>query len=174
MSKRHKYKICTIGGDGIGPEVIKETVRLLEATCANFEFNQGWAGFDTYQRYKTPLPDETIKLCKRSDAVLFGAVITPSHIKNYFSPIVKLRRQLALYANIRPCFSLPLADQKRDIDLVIIRENLEGLYSGRERKTEAGAITERVITSKGSEQIIHSAFEFARNKARKYRDWYEL
>jgi len=165
--KERKYKIAVIGGDGIGPEVIFETVRLLKATGLKFEFFEAEAGFSAYQKYSTPLPKKTIEICKKSDAILFGACTTPPFIKNYFSPIVKLRKIFDLYANLRPFFSLPIPNQKKNIDFIIIRENTEDLYVGKEIKTKEGAISQRVITKRGCRRIVRFAFEFAKKKKRK-------
>lgn len=163
--KKH-YSICTIGGDGIGPEVVGETVKLLQHLPVSWDFVPAVAGFAAYEKYGTPLPDETVDLCKKADAVLFGAVTTPPNIKNYFSPIVRLRKFLDTYANVRPFFSLPLQNAREGIDLIIVRENTEDLYSGKEELTEDGAVAQRVITRKASEQIIDLAFHIATKEQR--------
>ncbi|MEI6532573.1 MAG: isocitrate/isopropylmalate dehydrogenase family protein [Candidatus Roizmanbacteria bacterium] len=161
------YTICTIGGDGIGPEVIAEAKRLLQATSISFKFIEAEAGYGAYEKYGTPLPDQTVELAKSSDAVLFGAVTTPPNIKGYFSPIVRMRRVLDTYANVRPFFSLPLEGFRKNVDMIIVRENTEDLYAGREHEIEGGAISERIITVKGSTRIIEYAFELAKKKNRK-------
>lgn len=167
MKKNKTYKICLIGGDGIGPEVVGEAVRLLQATGIQFEYTEAEAGFAAYEKHGTPLPERTIEICQNSDAILFGAVTSPPNIENYFSPIVRLRKLLNLYANVRPMISLPVENMRQDINFVIVRENTEGLYAGCERLTEEGAIAERVITKKASERIIRFAFELARTQNRK-------
>lgn len=167
MAKKKIYKICVIGGDGIGPEVVNETVKLLEKSGLNFKFTEAEAGFAAYQKHGTPLPENTLDLAKKSDAVFFGAVTTPPNIPNYFSPIVRMRKLLNLYANVRPFFSLPLPQFKQNLDFVIIRENTEDLYSGKERLTDDGAIAERVITKKASERIVDFAFKLALKQGRK-------
>jgi len=146
-------------GDGIGPEVTKEAVRVLEALPIKFEFKYGDIGYGAYQKFGTPLPEETIEILKNSDAALFGAVTTPPNLPNYSSPVLSLRRNFELYANLRP-----ITNEK--LNFIIVRENTEGLYSGIERVEESGerAITERVITRKGSERIIRYAFELAKKK----------
>ena len=143
-----KYQICYMGGDGIGPEVTAQSIKLLEATGIGFGFMHAEIGFETYKKYGTPLPEKTIEICRKSDAILFGAITTPPNIKGYFSPIVRLRKTLDLYANVRPFKSLPIPDQKHGIDFIIVRENTEDLYVGQERLTKEGAIAERVITKK--------------------------
>lgn len=167
MKNKQQYQICIIPGDGIGPDVIAETIRLLLATKINSRFIYADAGFGAYEKFNTPLPEETIQKCKKADAILFGAVTTPPNIPNYFSPIVRLRKILDTYANIRPFFSLPLENMQQNIDFVLFRENTEDLYSGKERITKDGAIAERVITKKASEKIIAAAFDFAIRKCRK-------
>jgi len=167
FKNKKRYKICVIGGDGIGPEVIRETQKLLSTINVNFEFIEAEAGFEAFKKYGTSLPQKTIEICKSSDAILFGACTTPPFLKNYFSAIVALRQTLDLFANVRPFFSLPLPNMRQDIDLIIVRENTECLYSKRERKTKEGAIAERVITKKGCRRIVEFAFELAKKKKRK-------
>lgn len=156
-----------MGGDGIGPEVTAQSIKLLEATGINFDFILAEIGLGAYKKYGNPLPKKTIELCRKSDAILFGAVTTPTNIKGYFSPIVRLRKLLDLYANVRPFKSLPIPSQKTNIDFVIVRENTEGLYIGKERLTKDGALAERVLTKKGCKRIIKFAFELAQKQKRK-------
>lgn len=164
---KRNYTICVIGGDGIGPEVVEETLKVLKEINLNFNFISAEAGFAAYQKYGTSLPKKTIELCKKADAVLFGAVTTPPNINNYSSAIINLRKTLDTYANVRPFLSLPLESIRKGINLVIIRENTEDLYCGKERKTVNGAIAERIITKKASERIIKFAFQFALKEKRK-------
>lgn len=164
---KKKYQICYMGGDGIGPEITNESIRLLRSTGIVFDFIFAEIGLNAYKKYGTPLPEKTINLCKKSDAILFGAITTPPNIKGYFSPIVKLRKVLDLYANVRPFKSLPIPNQKPGIDFIIIRENTEDLYVGQERFTKEGAIAERVITKKASQKIIKFAFDLAQKLKRK-------
>ena len=163
------YKICLLSGDGIGPEVIASARDVLTALPIQWDFMECGIGFGEYQRSGSPLPDSTINEIRHADATLFGAVTTPPNIPNYFSPVVRMRQALGLYANLRPCRSIPHESSKPNIDLVIVRENTEGLYSGIERLEEDGnrAITERVITRKGSERILRKAFDIARQRERK-------
>lgn len=167
MKTVKSYKICVIGGDGIGPEVIDKTLKLLNTLPLKINFVFAEAGFAAYKKYGTPLSKKTLNICQKVDAILFGAVTTPPGIKNYFSPIIKLRKSLNLFANVRPFFSLPIPASRANLDFIIIRENTEGLYSGRERLTEDGAIAERVITKKASKRIIDFAFNLAQNQKRK-------
>lgn len=163
------YRICLLPGDGIGPEVIDCAEEVLQALPLNPEFVRAEIGFGAYERLGTALPDATLEKIRCSSAALFGAVTTPPNIPNYFSPVVRMRQSLELYANLRPTRSIPHASSRPNIDLVIVRENTEGLYSGIERLEEDGdrAITERVITRKGSERIIRKAFTLARQTKRR-------
>ncbi len=163
------YKICLLAGDGIGPEVIASAKDVLSALPLQWDFAESGIGFGEYQRSGSPLPDSTLQAIRHADATLFGAVTTPPNIPNYFSPVVRMRQSLDLFANLRPCRSIPHESSKANIDLVIVRENTEGLYSGIERVEDDGnkAITERVITRAGSERIIRKAFEIAKQTKRK-------
>lgn len=165
MKKAHN--IITIGGDGIGPEVINEAIRLLKETPIRFNFISAEAGYGSYLKYNTPLPKKTLNFCKNADVILFGAVTTPPNIENYKSPIILLRRNLNLFANVRPFYSLPISSSRKNINFIIVRENTEDLYVGQERLTKEGAIAERVITKKASKRIIDFAFQFAIQKKRK-------
>ena len=153
-------KICLLGGDGIGPEVTAEAVRVLEAINPQIDFSSGDIGYGAYLKHGTPLPETTLALARSCDATLLGAVTTPTGIPDYTSPVLALRRQLDLFACVRPIQSLPRTD--RTIDMVIVRENTEGLYSGRERATRERAVTERVITRAASQRISRFAFEEAK------------
>ncbi|MBK8617201.1 MAG: isocitrate/isopropylmalate dehydrogenase family protein [Anaerolineales bacterium] len=163
------YKICLLPGDGIGPEVIASAKDVLTALPIQWDFIECGIGFGEYQRSDSPLPDSTIRQIRHADATLFGAVTTPPNIPNYFSPVVRMRQSLELFSNLRPCRSIPHPSSRAGIDLIIVRENTEGLYSGIERLEDDGnrAITERVITRKGSERIIRKAFDTARQTGRK-------
>ena len=158
------HRICLLPGDGIGPEVIAPARDVLTALPLEWNFVECGIGFGEYQRSGSPLPDSTLQVIRHADATLFGAVTTPPAIPNYFSPVVRMRQSLELYANLRPCQSIPHESSKPNIDLLIVRENTEGLYSGIERLEDYGnrAITERIITRKGSERVIRKAFELAR------------
>jgi homoisocitrate dehydrogenase len=161
--------ICLIPGDGVGQEVIPAVAEVLQALRLDLTFVQAEAGFACFEKHGSALPDETLALARRSDAVLFGATSSPSTVvAGYRSPILALRRELDLYANLRPVFSLPGEFSQPGIDLLIVRENTEGLYSGRERREGDTAIAERVITKAGSERIARVACEQAmrRSKAR--------
>ena len=158
-------RICIIPGDGIGPEVIGAAAQVLRALVPEAAIEEAEAGWGAFERHGVALPAATLAAARAADAILFGAVASPSHaVPGYRSPIVQLRRDLDLYANIRPVSS---ADAQRSVDLVIVRENTEDLYTGRERLEDDGAtaIAERVITRRASARIAHTAFDLARRRA---------
>lgn len=163
------YRICLLPGDGIGPEVIACAKDVLTALPISWDFTESGIGFEEYQRSGSPLPDSTLQAIRHADATLFGAVTTPPAIPNYFSPVVRMRQSLDLYANLRPTQSIPHESSRPNIDILIVRENTEGLYSGIERLEEDGAraVAERVITRKGSERIVRKAFDMTRQTNRK-------
>ncbi|MEN9935309.1 MAG: hypothetical protein RLZZ387_1888 [Chloroflexota bacterium] len=178
--------ILLIPGDGIGREVLPAAADVLRATGLPLAFSEAEAGWGCFQRHGTALPEETLAAARAADAVLFGAVASPSHpVPGYRSPIVALRRTLDLYANIRPTSSAEgrvlsaesLAQHsalsaQHFVDLVVVRENTEGLYAGRERVEDGGdtAITERVITRRASERIVRAALDLARARGVKTKD----
>jgi 3-isopropylmalate dehydrogenase len=151
------YKIAVIPGDGIGKEVMEATINILEASKLEFEYTFANAGDEYAEKTGIPLPEETINIVKQSQACLFGAAG-----ESAADVIVKLRRELDLYVNLRPVKSYPGTKcLYNDIDFVIVRENTEGLYSGIEEYTKDGANAVRVITNKASERICRFAFEYA-------------
>ncbi|MCC7550466.1 MAG: NAD-dependent isocitrate dehydrogenase [Methanobacterium sp.] len=153
------YEITLIPGDGIGPEVMEAALHILKASDLEFKFQEAQAGNACYQLTGTTLPDETIEMARNSDATLFGAVTT---VPGQKSAIITLRRELDLYANLRPVKSYPgVKSIYPDLDLLIVRENSEGLYSGVEQETEEGATALRVVTRKASERISQVAFKEA-------------
>ena len=157
--------ICLIPGDGVGHEVIPAAAEVLKTLRPDFEYRHADAGFECFERIGTPLPEDTLECIAQSDATLFGATSTPStKVEGYRSTVQQLRKRFDLYANLRPTQSLPGAFSRQDVNLLIVRENTEDLYSGRERREDNGdtAISERVITRKASERIFRVAFEQAR------------
>ena len=149
------YKITTIPGDGIGNEVMKPTVEILETLDAQFDFIEKKAGKACYDECGTNLPDDTIESARNSDSILFGAVTS---IPQQKSAIVTLRRMLDLYVNQRPIKSYT----NSNIDFTIIRENSEGLYSHMETLDGDVATATRKITHNGCERIINYAFDYAK------------
>ncbi len=160
--------LCVIEGDGIGHEVIPEAVRVLQAALPGLEIVPAEAGWDCFQRRGVSVPDETLAAIRRCGAALFGAVSSPSRkVAGYRSAIITMRQALDLYANLRPVQSLPRVSPRADVDLLLVRENTEGLYAGRERLEDGGetAIAERVITRAASYRIGRRAVELAAGRA---------
>ena len=161
------YKIALIRGDGIGPEQADATIQVLstlkDVLGLDFELIEAEAGDKCKEERGTPLPDETIETLRRSHACLKGPVgETAADV------IVRLRQMFDLYANVRPARSLPNTPSlKPNIDLVIVRENTEGLYKGYEYELNGVAIALRVITRRGCERITRYAFDLARRRRRK-------
>lgn len=157
------HTITVIPGDGIGQEVIPAAVQVLEALHLPLHFQTADAGFACFERCGSALPADTLVCCEHSDAILFGATGSPmTKVAGYQSPVLQLRHHFDLYANLRPA-------RNGVIDLLMVRENTEGLYSRRERVIDGGAtaIAERVITARASERIVRAACEQARQRRRK-------
>jgi homoisocitrate dehydrogenase len=166
------HRIALIPGDGIGKEVVPAARRVLEATGIPFHFIELDAGWECFQRTGTALPASTVEALRDCHGAIFGAVSSPSHkVDGYSSPIVAMRKELDLYANLRPSISAPVSGSQPGIDLLIVRENTECLYVKRERLEDDGntAIAERVITRTASTRIARMAFEQARQKAKTKR-----
>src|SRR5437016_4911035 len=162
------YKITLIPGDGIGPEVTRAAVRVLEATSLKFEWETFQAGAEAYEKYHEYIPKELIESIERTGVGLKGPVATP--IAGGFASInVALRKKFELYANFRPIRNLPhIPTRYPDVDLIIVRENTEGLYSGLEHEVVPGVVESlKVITEKASTRIAKFAFEYARKNQRK-------
>lgn len=161
-------RICVIDGDGIGQEVIPAAVAVLQATGVDLAFVPAEAGFGCFLRRGAALPAETLTLARECAATLFGATQSPSgKIEGYRSPILDLRRELDLYANLRPTRSLPIPASRPGVDLLIVRENTECLYVRRERSDGETAVAERVITRRASERIMRTACALARGRRRR-------
>ena len=163
-----KHRITLIPGDGIGPEIVAATVRIIEAAGVEIEWENQILGVQAQEKYGTTLPDETIESIKRNKVALKGPQMTPVG-KGFMSVNVGLRRALDLYANVRPVKALPNVECRYpNLDLVIVRENTEGLYSGLEHVVVPGVVESlKVITEKASTRIARYAFEFARDNGRK-------
>jgi homoisocitrate dehydrogenase len=156
-----------IPGDGVGREVIPAAAEVLAALGLGLRFVEAQAGFELFRKTGNAIPDKTLAEVESAGVALFGATSSPSSVvAGYRSPILTLRQAFDLYANLRPVFSLPGPFSRPGIDLLVVRENTEGLYAGRERREGDAAIAERVITVKGSERIARAAFEQARRRQR--------
>src|SRR6059058_2583682 len=163
-----KHTITLIPGDGIGPEIVAATVRVIEATGVEIEWETHILGAQAQEKFGTTLPDETIESIKRNRVALKGPQMTPIG-KGFTSVNVGLRRALDLYANVRPIKALPnVPCRYPELDLVIVRENTEGLYSGLEHIVIPGVVESlKIITEKASTRIARYAFEYARDNGRK-------
>ncbi|OQX56474.1 MAG: 3-isopropylmalate dehydrogenase [Candidatus Cloacimonas sp. 4484_209] len=201
-----KYKVALLPGDGIGNDVIKAAKIVLDKIKLDAEYIYAEIGWEYWKKEGNPLPDRTIRILKNTNCALFGAItskpkdeaakeLSPDLQRKgyvYYSPIVRLRQDFGLHTNIRPCRAYkgnPL-NYRDDIDLIIFRENTEGLYSGVEyhpvpddlrnvinhhRKMHKFekvinsnmAISLRIFTREGCRRILRSAFEFARKNKRK-------
>lgn len=209
--KENKLRIAVLPGDGIGLEVTESVLPVFDKLDIDAELTIGDIGWEFWRLEGNPVPTRTWELIEKSDTVLLGAItskteeialaelskeIDPVTVQ-YVSPVIQLRQRLSLYANIRPAFSiegnsLQLSDQ---LDMVIIRENTEGLYSGydfhpvpseilemiksvpdrsSDSKIESGtdaAVALRIITKNGIYRILRFAFEWARQNGRKHIVW---
>ena len=162
------HRITLIPGDGIGPEVTNATVRILEATGIKFEWETFMAGAEAFEKYKEYIPKDLNDSIERTRVGLKGPVTTP--IGGGFASInVELRKRFELYANFRPIRNLPhIPTRYPDVDLIIIRENTEGLYSGIEHEVVPGVVESlKIITAKASTRIARFAFDYARKHKRK-------
>jgi len=201
-----KYRIAVLPGDGVGVDVTEAAMMVLEAMEFDAEYIYGDIGWEFWCREGNPLPDRTIDLLKRTDACLFGAITSKPRedaareLKpelrdrgfSYFSPIVRLRQEFDLFTNLRPCKAYPgnPINYRDDIDLVIFRENTEGMYAGVEFHPIPGQVKEalllhpkmkkfsevpdddialstRIMTRDACTRIVRAAFEYARRNGRK-------
>jgi isocitrate dehydrogenase (NAD+) len=162
------HRITLIPGDGIGPEVADATVKVVEATGVEIEWESVEAGSEVMIKYGTPVPDEVISSIQRNRVALKGPITTPIG-SGFTSANVMLRKKLQLYANVRPAKTLPGVRSRYDnVDLVVIRENSEDLYSGVEHIVVPGVVESmKIITADASTRIGRYAFEYAKRLGRK-------
>lgn len=163
-----KHKITLIPGDGIGPEVTGATISVLRATGFEAEWETFVVGAEALSRFGDPLPQDLIDSIKRNKIALKGPVATPIGT-GFVSSNVRLRKALDLYANLRPIKSLTgVPSRYENIDLIVVRENTEDLYSGLEHEVVPGVVESlKIITDKASRRIARYAFEYARLEGRK-------
>ena len=163
-----KHTITLIPGDGIGPEIVAATVRIIEAAGVEVEWENRILGAQALEKYGTTLPDDTIESIKRNKVALKGPQMTPVS-KGFTSVNVGLRKALDLYANIRPVRALPnVPSRYPELNLVIVRENTEDLYAGLEHIVVPGVVESiKIITEKASTRIAKYGFEYARANDRK-------
>ena len=201
-----KYRIAVLPGDGVGVEVMEAAMVVLNKIRFDAEYVEGDIGWEFWCKEGDPLPDRTIGLLKNTDACLFGAITSKPRedaalelepqLRDkgfvYFSPIVRLRQEFDLYTNLRPCKAYPgnPLNYRDDIDLVILRENTEGMYAGvefhplpqtvkdalllhpkmkkfQDVANEDLAVSTRIMTRKGCSRILRSAFVYARAHKRR-------
>lgn len=160
--------ITLLPGDGIGPEVTQATLRVLAAAGAEFDFEPHLAGVEALEKHGNPLPNEVLDSVRRNQVALKGPVTTPIG-EGFQSVNVQLRKALDLYANLRPVRTLQGVPHRfENVDLIIVRENTEDLYSGLEHEVVPGVVESiKVITEKASTRISRFAYEFARKHGRK-------
>jgi isocitrate dehydrogenase (NAD+) len=163
-----KHTITLIPGDGIGPEIVAATVRIIESTGVEIEWETHIIGAQALEKYGTTIPEATIESIRRNKTALKGPLTTPIG-KGFTSVNVGLRKALDLYANVRPVKALPNVECRYpELDLVIVRENTESLYAGLEHEVVPGVVESlKIITEKASTRISRYAFEFAKLHGRK-------
>lgn len=156
------HKITLINGDGIGPEITDSVVKIIDATGLKIDWDLQTAGADVIVSEGTPLPKRVFESIKKNKVALKAPVTTPIG-KGFRSVNVQLRKELDLYANLRPCKNLPNIKTKFDnVDIVVVRENTEDLYAGIERQIDNDtAESIKIITRKASERISKFAFDYA-------------
>jgi isocitrate dehydrogenase (NAD+) len=164
--------VTLIPGDGIGPSITESTVRILEAAGADVQWDERLAGVAAVDTHHTPIPEETLESIRRNGIALKGPLTTP--VGTGFRSInVALRKEFDLYANVRPALTLMTGGRYEDIDLVLIRENTEGLYVGVEHyigvgdDPRAAAESVMIITRFGAERIMRYAFDYAVSHGRR-------
>ena len=161
-------RVTLIPGDGVGPEIVEACCRVIEAAGAEIEWDKQDAGANVMEKYGTPLPTHVLDSIRDSKVAMKGPITTP--VGSGFRSInVALRQELDLYANLRPARSIEgVRSPYKDIDLVVVRENTEDLYTGIERQVdEDTAESIKLITRRASQRICRFAFEYARREGRR-------
>ena len=161
-------KVTLIKGDGIGPEITDSVMKIINAAGVAIDWDIQTAGADLIETEGTPLPQRVLDSVKQNKIALKSPVTTPIG-KGFRSVNVQLRKELDLYANLRPCYNLPNVKTRYDkVDIVVVRENTEDLYAGIERQVdEDTAESIKIITRKASERIAKFAFDYAIKNNRK-------
>lgn len=164
------HNVTLIKGDGIGPSIMEQAVNIIDASGAQINWEEADAGMTAFEKHGTPIPDATLTSIDKN-RIAFKGPLTTAIGQGFRSINVELRKKYDLYANIRPAKSWPgVTTRYQDIDLVVVRENTEGLYAGLEHYlTSKRDIAESlaVVTRSGSERIIEYAFKYARENGRK-------
>ena len=160
-------QIVLIEGDGIGPEVTQAACRVVAAAGVKVDWVKAAAGIPAAEQFGEPLPEETLEMIRRYRVALKGPCTTPIG-KGYRSINVRLRQGLELFASVRPVNSLPgIKTPYENVDLVVVRENTEGLYAGLEHEVVPGVVESvRLITRAAADRIVRFAFELARHRGR--------
>jgi len=160
--------VVMIPGDGIGPEVMAATRSILAAAGARIDWIEAAAGLDAVAKFNDPLPEQTLDLIRKHRVALKGPCTTPIG-KGFRSINVRLRQGLQLFASVRPVQTLPGIKVPYDrVDLIVVRENTEGLYAGMEHYVVPGVVESlRLVTREAAERIVRYAFEIARNQGRR-------
>src|SRR5262244_3218826 len=162
------HPITLIPGDGIGPEVASNVVRIIEASGVDIQWETHYAGAQALEKFGETLPQELLDSILRNKVALKGPITTPVG-KGFTSVNVGLRKTLDLYANLRPVRALPnVPCRYPELDLIVVRENTESLYAGLEHVVVPGVVESlKIITEKASTRIARFAFEHARREGRK-------
>jgi isocitrate dehydrogenase (NAD+) len=163
-----KHKITLIPGDGIGPEVTKPTLQIIKAAGVKVDWEPHLAGAEALKKFKTTIPQALMDSFEKNRVALKGPVTTPVG-EGFASVNVALRQAFNLYANLRPIKNLPgVKARYQGIDLIVVRENTEGLYSGIEHEVIPGVVESlKIMTEKACTRIAKFAFNFARSNGRK-------
>src|SRR5215472_7972059 len=159
--------VVMIPGDGIGPEVMSAACDVLQAAGAHIDWIAADAGLPALEKHGDPLPKQTLDLIRKHRVALKGPCTTPVG-KGFRSINVRLRQELALFASLRPVQTLPgIKVPYANVDLIVVRENTEGLYAGMEHVVVPGVVESlRLVTREAAERIVRYAFELARHQGR--------
>jgi isocitrate dehydrogenase (NAD+) len=166
------HQATLIPGDGIGPEITRATLSAIDATGVRFNWDEQIGGVTALEQVGNPLPDQTVASIRQRKLALKGPLTTPVGV-GFRSINVALRKEFQLYANVRPALTIFPGGRYEGVDIVLVRENLEGLYSGVEHFIQidddprAVAVSEAILTRRGAERIIRFAFEYAVENERK-------
>jgi isocitrate dehydrogenase (NAD+) len=163
-----KHTVTLIPGDGIGPEVTKPTLAIIKAAGVNIEWETHLAGADALKKHRTTIPSQLMDSFNKNKVALKGPVTTPVG-EGFPSVNVELRQAFVLYANLRPIRNLPgVRARYQNVDLIVVRENTEGLYSGIEHEVVPGVVESlKIMTEKASTRIAKFAFNYAQTCQRK-------
>lgn len=161
-------EITLIKGDGIGPEIADSVLEIIDSAGLSIDWDIQTAGMNVVEQEGSPLPERVLDSVKKNKTALKTPVTTPIG-KGFRSVNVQLRKELDLYANLRPCYNIPSVKTKfENVDIVVVRENTEDLYAGLERKVnEETAESIKIITKQASERIAEFAFDYAVKNNRK-------